>query len=170
MQKQHKVNNSITAPSLRLIGEDNKQIGVVTREEALNYASGQDLDLVLISDSSNPPVAKVIDYKKFLYQEAKKEADAKKNQKNSGVKELKIGGPFTNERDVEIRMNRLKEMLADGFHVRLVIKFHGRQMAHPEFGHKIFDQITTGLADFAKIERERKFEGKMLTMVIGPKK
>ena len=170
MLKQFKANSLITAQSLRLIGEDGKQIGILSRDEAMDYALGQGADLVLIGESANPPVARIIDYKKFLYQEQKKEAESKKSQKASGIKELRIGSPFAGTADIKVRVNRAREMLTEGFKIKFVIKFIGRQITHPEFGHKIMNQIVDSLSDVAKIDREPKFEGKLLTMVLAPSK
>lgn len=168
MLKQFKVNNLITAPTLRLIGEDGKQVGVLSRDEAMDYALGQGADLVLIGEAANPPVAKIIDFKKFLYQEQKKEAESKRSQKASGIKELRLGSPFAGTADIKARVDRAREMLTEGFKVKFVIKFVGRQITHPEFGHKTMNQIVDTLADVGKIDRESKFEGKLLTMVLAP--
>lgn len=170
MLKQYKVNSLITAQTVRLISDEGKQIGVMGRDEALDYALGQGFDLVLIGESANPPVARITDYRKFLYQESKKEAENKKNQKNSGVKELRLGSPFAGQGDIQTRIDRAQEFLKDGFKVKFVIKFVGRQITHPEFGHKIMNQIIETLKDVSKIDREPKFEGKLLTMVVAPSK
>lgn len=169
MQKVYKVNSSINVPQVRLIGEDGKQVGVVSREEALDFALGQGADLVLIGETANPPVAKIIDFKKFLYQEQKKEAEARKGQRGGGTKDIRVGSPFAASGDVETRIKRAREFLADGFNVKVVIKFAGRQMAHPEFGYKIFNQMKESLADVAKVEREAKFEGKFLVITFSRK-
>jgi len=166
--KQYKVNNLITSPQLRLIGEDGKQVGVFSREEALDYALGQGSDLVLIGETAKPPVARIIDFRKFIYQEQKKEAESKKSQRTSGIKELRIGSPFAGTADVETRIKRAKEFLDEGYKVKVVIKFVGRQITHPEFGHKIMNQVVESVKESGKIEREAKFEGKLLTLVLMP--
>jgi translation initiation factor IF-3 len=168
--KVYKVNSQITTPQVRLIGEDGKQIGVLARDEALDFALGQGSDMVLIGENANPPVARIIDFKKFLYQEQKKEAEARKGQKNSGTKEVRVGSPFAGTADVENRITRTRNFLSDGFNVKVVIKFSGRQITHPEFGHKIFDQFKEKLADCARVEREAKFEGKQLVITFAPNK
>lgn len=168
MIKQFKVNSSITAPEVRLLDAEGKQVGVMGRDEALDYALGQGADLVLIGEGAVPPVAKIIDFKKFLYQETKKENVAKKGQKNSGTKELRVGGPFAAEGDVEVRLRRAEAFLKDGFNVKIVVKFSGRQMAHPEFGHKIMNQFKERLSEVGKIDRDTRFEGKQLVATFGP--
>lgn len=169
MQKQYKVNNSVVAKEVRLIGEDGKQIGILTRDQALDYALAAGADLVLIGEKATPPVARVIDFKKFLYQEQKKEQEAKKNQKNTGLKEIRVGGPFAGTADVEARIKRTEKLLKDGFNVKIVIKFSGRQMAHPEFGHKIVAVFKERLALTGKIDRDTHFEGKQLITIFAPK-
>ncbi len=153
---------------MRLLDAEGKQVGVMSRDEALDYALGQGGDLVLIGEGATPPVAKIIDFKKFLYQEKKKENVAKKGQKNSGTKELRVGGPFAGEADVAVRLRRAEEFLKDGFGVKVVVKFSGRQMAHPEFGHKIINQFREKLAGIGKVDRETRFEGKQLVVTFGP--
>lgn len=168
MLKQYKVNSQIISPRVRLIGEDGKQVGVLTRDEALDFALGQGSDMVLIGENANPPVAKVIDFKKFLYQEQKKEAEARKGQKNSGTKEVRVGSPFAATADVENRITKTANFLEDGFNVKVVIKFSGRQITHPEFGHKILNQFKEKLGEKARLEREAKFEGKQLVITFAP--
>ena len=170
LNKQYKVNNLIVFPEVRLIAEDGKQIGILTKSDALEYALGQGADLVLIGENAKPPVAKIIDFKKFLYQEQKKQAEARKGTRGSGTKEIRIGGPFAAAADVEARINRTKEFLEKGYNVKISIKFAGRQMAHPEFGHKIVNQFTQKLAGMGKIDRPAHFEGKQLTATFAPTK
>lgn len=161
MVKQYKVNNQITATELRLIAEDGKQIGILPRDQALDYVLGQGLDLVLIGESAKPPVAKAIDFKKFLYQEQKKAAEAKKGQKG-GTKEIRVGSSLTAPADVAARIKKTEKLLHGGFNVKVVVKFHGRQMAHPEFGHKIIASFVQGLAGIGKLSRPARIEGKNL--------
>lgn len=170
MIKQYKVNNAITVPEVRLIAEDGKQVGILTKPEALDYALAMGADLVLIGENAKPPVAKIIDFKKFLYQEQKKAAEARKGQRGSGTKEIRVGGPFAGTADVEARINRTKKFIEKGYNVKISIKFAGRQMAHPEFGHKIINQFTENLAGAAKLDRPAKFEGKQLVATFSPTK
>lgn len=156
------------APQVRLIGEDGKQVGVLARNEALEYALGQGSDLVLIGESARPPVAKIINFKKFLYQEQKKAGEAKKGQRGSGTKELRVGSPFAAPADVAARIKKTGDYLADGFNVKISIKFSGRQITHPEFGHKIINQFKEALNEKGKVEREPKFEGKQLVVTFAP--
>jgi translation initiation factor IF-3 len=168
--KQYKVNAQITVPQVRLISEEGKQVGVLARDEALEYALGQGADLVLIGETANPPVAKIIDFKKFLYQEQKKESEARKGQRGTGTKEIRVGGPFAASADILARIERTRDYLEKGFNVKISIKFSGRQIAHPEFGHKILNQFRDELGEKARVEREAKFEGKQLVITFSPNK
>ncbi len=168
--KTYKINNSIVAKELRVIGDDSKQIGILSRDEALDYALGQGLDLVLITETANPPVAKVIDYKKFLYQENKKGQEAKKNQKATGIKEVRVGSSFAGVADVTARIVQTKKFLAEGHLVKVSVKFAGRAITHPEFGHKIFARFKTDLEGAGKVDREAHFEGKHLVATFSPVK
>lgn len=170
MLKVYKVNSQITVPQVRLISEEGKQVGILSRDEALEYALGQGADLVLIGESAKPPVAKIINFKKFLYQEQKKEAEARKGRRGTGTKEIRVGSPFAATADVAARIKKTAGFLDDGYNVKISIKFSGRQMAHPEFGHKIFAQFKEGLKDIGKVEREARFEGRQLVITFSPNK
>lgn len=170
MLKQYKVNSQINVAKVRLIGEDGKQVGIFPRDEALDFALGQGADLVLIGEKADPPVAKVIDYKKFIYQEQKKEKEARKGERSSGTKEIRVGSPFAAPADIEVRIKRSREFLTDGYNVKVVVKFAGRQMSHPEFGYKITRQFAENLASVAKTGREAHFEGKQLVATFVPAK
>ncbi len=170
MQQNYKINSQISAPQVRLIGEDGRQIGIFSKEEALDYALGQGVDLVLIGEKAVPPVAKAIDYKKFVYQQEKKDREAKKSQKASGVKEIRVGGPFAGEADVAARIKRTEEFLTEGYNVRVSIKFTGRQMGRTEFGHRILNQFKVTLGDKARVDREIKMEGRQLTITFASNK
>lgn len=155
---------------MRLIAEDGKQIGVLSRDEALDFALAAGADLVLIGETAKPPVAKVIDFRKFRYQEQKKEAEARKGQKNTGIKEIRVGSPFAAPADVAARIKKASNYLKDGLNVKIVIKFSGRQITHPEFGHKIMDQFKAELVAVGKVDRDSRFEGKQLITVFSPNK
>lgn len=160
-----KVNNQITAPQVRLIGEDGKQIGVLPKAEALDYAVGQGKDLVLVGEAANPPVARAVDFKKFLYQIEKKDREGKKNQKASGVKEVRVGSSLAATADVAARIKKTRDFLNEGYTVRVVIKFFGRQLSHPENGHKIINRFREELGDVGKVDREPRIEGKQMITV-----
>lgn len=145
------------------------QIAVMTKFEALNKARQEGLDLVEIAPNAKPPVAKIIDYKKFIYQEEKKKREEKKRAKVSETKEVRLG-PFMSDNDLSVMVKRSRDFLEGGDKVRLVVKFAGRQVTHPEFGHKILDRVITSLSDISKVEKEKKLEGKQMISIISPDK
>ena len=141
----------------------------MTRQEALNLALSQELDLVEIAGMASPPVVKVINFKKFLYQQEKKKREEKRKAKVSQTKEIRLG-PFMSEYDLQVRIKRGREFIEDGDKVRLVVKFKGRQITHPEFGRKTIDNFIAGLADVAKVDREPRLEGKQMIAVLSVEK
>lgn len=165
----YRVNERISAPSLRVIQSDGKQIGVLSRFDALKKAKEEGLDLVEIAPMANPPVAKVIDFNKFLYQEEKRKREEKRKTKTGETKEVRLG-PFMDDHDLLVMVNRARDFLADSNKVKLVVRFTGRQMAHPEFGHQILERTIEALSDVSKVEREKKFEGRQLIVILAPGK
>ncbi len=148
---------------------EGKQIGILPRFEAIQKARKQGLDLVEIAPMASPPVAKIIDFKKFLYQEAKKKRDEKRKSKVSETKEVRLG-PFMNDHDLHVMIKRARDFLGDNDKVRLVVKFVGRQIVHPEFGQETLKKVVVGLSDIAKTERDPHFEGKQLITLLVPEK
>jgi translation initiation factor IF-3 len=168
-RKFYRVNERIYALSLRVLDAEGKQIGVLSKFEALEAARSQGLDLVEIAPMAKPPVAKIVDFKKFLYQEEKKKREEKKKTKASETKEVRLG-PFMSDNDLGVMTRRAREFLENGDKVRLVVFFSGRQITHPEFGHKVLDRTIADLADISKVERERRLEGRKLIVLISPDK
>ena len=165
----YRVNERIFAPTLRVLDTDGKQIGILSKFEALEKARSQELDLVEIAPMAKPPVAKIIDFKKFLYQEEKKKREEKKKAKTSETKEIRLG-PFMSDNDLGVMVKRAREFLEAGDKVRMVVSFAGRQITHPEFGHRILDKALESLADISKVDRERHLEGKKLIILISPER
>lgn len=168
-QKFFKINQRITAPELRVLDAQGEQVGVMSRQEALNTAQAQELDLVEIAPMAKPPVAKLINFKKFLYQQEKKKREEKRKAKFSQTKEIRLG-PFMSEYDLQVRIKRGREFIEDGDKVRLVVKFKGRQITHPEFGRKVLNSVIEALADVAKVDREPHFEGRQMISVLSVEK
>ena len=165
----YRTNERIFASTLRVLDTTGKQIGIISKSDALNTARSQGLDLVEIAPAAQPPVAKIIDFKKFLYQEEKKKREEKKKSKSSETKEVRLG-PFMSENDLSVMTKRAREFLQDGDKVRLVVFFSGRQITHPEFGHKILDKALENMSGISKVERERRLEGRKLIILISPDK
>ncbi len=168
-QRFYRTNDRIFAHTLRVLDTEGKQIGVLSRFEAVRMAREAGLDLVEVAPTASPPVAKIIDFKKFLYQESKKKREEKKKAKVSETKEIRLG-PFMNDHDLDVMIRRGREFLGDGDKVRLVVKFIGRQIVHPEFGQAILKKTIDALSDLAKVERERHFEGKNLITILSPER
>lgn len=169
-QKQlYRLNERISAPTLRVLDAEGKQIGVISRAEALQMARDQEVDLVEITASANPPVVKLIDFNKFLYQIDKKKREEKRKAKVSETKEVRLG-PFMGAADLENMRQRAQGFLEEGDKVRLVLKFRGRQIIHPEFGHEILQKMIAGLSEVSKVEREPRLEGKQIIAIISPER
>jgi translation initiation factor IF-3 len=150
------------------LAEDGKQIGVVSKIEALQKAQEFGLDVVEIAPNANPPVAKLIDFKKFKYQEAKKERDSKKTQKNVGVKEIRLR-PFIGQHDFDTRQKKAEEFLKDGNQVKVVVFFRGREITRKEFGFEMMKKFIAALPE-AKLVREPKPEGRTIAAMIASDK
>lgn len=168
-KKFYRTNERIYAQSLRVLDLEGKQIGVISKQEALEKARSQGLDLVEIAPKAQPPVAKIINFKKFLYQEEKKRKEEKKRSKASETKEVRLG-PFMSENDLLVMEKRAREFLISGDKVRFVVFFSGRQITHPEFGHKVLDTILKKLSDVSKVDRERRLEGRKLIVLVSPER
>lgn len=162
-----RINESITAPQVRVIGADSKQIGVMSKTEALNLARQSQLDLVEIAPNAQPPVVKIVDYNKFRYQEEKKSRAEAKKTKGGEVKEIRFS-PFIAENDYQTRLERIKEFLEERNKVRVVIVFKGRQMNSKQFGYDIIKRIQAHFGDSIVMDGEPKFIGRHLATVISP--
>lgn len=168
-RKFYRTNERIFALSLRVLDSSGKQIGVMSKFDALKLSREKAVDLVEIAPMAKPPVAKIIDFKKFLYQEAKKRKEEKRKSKVSETKELRLG-PFMNDHDSQVMIKRGRAFLEDNDKVRLVVKFIGRQIAHPEFGKGIMQKVIDALSNISKIERDPHFEGKQLIAMLSPER
>lgn len=168
MSRFYRINEHIQATQLRVINSQGEPLGIITRQEALEKAKAQGLDVVEVAPNASPPVARIIDFQKFKYTESKKERAAKKGG-DSQVKELWFS-PRIAEHDLGVRLNRIDEFLKEGHKVKLTVKFRGREMAHPEFGHLVLQKALEKLGDRVAIEREAKMEGRKISMIIAKSK
>lgn len=164
-----RVNSAITAAAIRLIDERGANVGVVPREKALIMADEAGLDLVEISPQADPPVCKILDYGKFKYEAQKKRAVARKKQKVTEVKEIKLR-PNINSHDYEVKMRSMVKFLGEGDKVKVTLRFRGREMTHTELGMKVLDRVRDDLEELAKVEQRPKMEGRQMTMVVAPVK
>jgi len=162
--KIYRINYQITSPQIRLLDEDGKQIGIVSKIEALQKARELGLDVVEITEKATPPVAKLIDYKKFKYQEAKKDRESKKSQKNVGVKELRMR-PFIGQHDFDTRAEQAKSWLAEGNQVKINVTFKGREITRKEFGFAVIKRFIEACGTVRTV-REAHMEGRILSATI----
>lgn len=168
-QVQYRTNERIQALQLRVLDSENKQIGVLSKFEALTKAREEGLDLVEIAPNAQPVVAKIVDFKKFLYQQEKKKREEKRKAKVTETKEVRLG-PFMNDHDLDTMSNRAQEFLEDGDKVRVVVRFKGRQVTHPQFGYDVINRFALKLSNFSKVEREPKLEGKQMIAILAPER
>ncbi|MBT9569053.1 MAG: translation initiation factor IF-3 [Thiobacillus sp.] len=170
VERKHRLNREIMAPSVRLNGIDNEPLGIVTIMEALRLSGEADVDLVEIAPTADPPVCRLMDYGKFKYQEQKKAAEAKSKQKIIEVKEVKFR-PGTDDGDYNIKMRNLRRFIAeDGDKGKITLRFRGREITHQDIGMRMLERIRDELADVAIVEQFPKLEGRQMIMVLSPKK
>ncbi len=162
------INFDIAAASIRLIGAEGENVGVVTLVEARQMADDVGLDLVEISPDADPPVCKILDYGKFKYEAQKKKSEARKKQKTIDVKEIKMR-PGIEEHDYQVKMRAMNRFLDSGDKVKVTLRFRGREMAHQELGAKVLERVRVDLDEQAKVEQFPKMEGRQMTMVLAPR-
>jgi translation initiation factor IF-3 len=164
-----RINDKITVSEVRLIDVDGNQAGIVSTREALRAAEESGVDLVEISPTAKPPVCRLMDYGKYLFEVNKKQAEAKKKQKQVQVKEIKFR-PTTEDGDYQVKLRNLIKFLNHGDKVKVTLRFRGREVAHQELGMKILQRLQIDTAEFAVVEQQAKREGRQLLMVLSPKK
>lgn len=162
-----RVNEQIRAEKLRVIGPDGKQIGLLTKQEALEKSQKEGLDLIEIAPQAVPPVAKIINFGKFRYQEEKKRRQEAKRAKSAELKEIRFT-PFIAENDYNIRLVRIKEFLAEKNKVKAVVVFKGRQLGSKQFGYSLLKRLVEEFKDSIVVDMEPKFIGRHLIMIISP--
>lgn len=168
-KKYYKINQYIRAETVRVIDQTGKQIGVMSLTEALNQARSSSLDLVEVSENAKPPVCKLINFKKFLFQENKKEQDDRKKTKKVDIKEVRLT-LFIAENDLNFRLKRAEEFISGGDRVKVTIRFRGREMTKKDFGYELMKKVVTRLEPIAKPEHEPKFFGNQLEILFNPVK
>jgi translation initiation factor IF-3 len=151
------------------VDEEGKQLGIMPPWDALKIARSRGLDLVEVSPRAVPPVCRIINYGKFLYQQSKRQHDARKHQRSIELKEVKFR-PRTGEHDFDVKKNHIVKFLQDGNKVKATIAFRGREMAHRDLGWTMMNRLLTELAEFGQVETRAKQEGPNLTAIIAPKK
>ncbi|MHB2152931.1 translation initiation factor IF-3 [Calditrichota bacterium GD2] len=165
MTQKNRINEAITAREVRLIDDEGKQVGIVSVDKALALAQEKGLDLVEIAPNANPPVCKILDYGKYVYEQSKKEKLSKKKQHTVVVKEIRMR-PKTEDHDLKYKLKHAREFLMNKNKVKFTVHFRGRELAHKEFGERLLEKIENELSDIAKVEGKKQFEGRNMTMVM----
>lgn len=164
-QSYHRLNHQITAREVRLLDASGKQIGVMPISDALKLATEETLDLVEIAGQAVPPVVKLIDYRKFLYQEKKKKQEEKRNAHITETKQIRFG-PFINDYDLGIKLNRAREFISDGDKVKFIVRFQGRAITKQDLGRVILEKVINQMADTTKVDRDIHMEGRQMIVVL----
>ena len=154
---------------VRLIDAEGNQVGIVTVEEAQERADEAGLDLVEIDPNAEPPVCRLMDYGKFLFDQKKKQSEARKKQKQIQVKEVKFR-PGTDEGDYQVKLRNLTRFLNDGDKAKVTMRFRGREHAHRDLGLQLLRRVEEDLAEISAVEQQPQMEGRQMVMVLGPKK
>ena len=164
-----RINERIRVPDVRLIDENGQQQGVISRDEALDYARQRDLDLVEVAPDARPPVCRVLDYSKYKYEQEQKQKAARKHQQNITVREIKFR-PKIAEHDYDTKKNHVERFLKHRDKVKVTIMFRGREVTHPERGEMILNRLADELGDLAIIEQRPTQDGRNMTMMLAPAK
>jgi translation initiation factor IF-3 len=159
----------IRAKEIRVVDDEGGQLGIMTPEEALAIAKSKELDLVEVAPGATPPVCRIVNYGKLQYQKSKRAHEARKNQKQVVLKEVKFR-PKTEEHDFQFKKNNVLRFLEEGNKAKATVTFRGREMMHQELGRKLMDRLVTELSELADVERPPKLEGYALTAIFIPKK
>lgn len=163
------INERIRFPKIRVIDSNGDQLGIMTPKEALKIAEEKEFDLVLVSDKADPPVCRVMDYGKYKFEQEKKVREAKKKQHNAEVKEVKMRYKIE-EHDYQVRVNQAKRFLKSGDKVKATIMFRGREIQHLDLAETLLRRMSTDLQDMADVQQGPKKEGRMMIMLLSPKK
>ena len=166
---QTRINERIRVPEVRLIGENGEQVGVISRDDALRYAQDRDLDLVEVAAEARPPVAKVLDYSKYKYEQEQKAKAARRHQKNITIREIKLR-PKIAENDYETKKSHVTRFLKGQDKVKVTIMFRGRETTHPERGERLLMRLAEDVAELGAIEQRPTQDGRNMTMMLGPVK
>ena len=166
--KDMMVNDGIRARELRLIDQDGEQLGVKSKAEALKIAEQANLDVVLVAPNAKPPVARIMDYGKFRFEQQKKEREARKKQKVINVKEVRLS-PTTDLNDFNTKLRNARKFLEKGDKVKASIRFKGRAITHKEIGQKVLDRLAEETKDIASVEQQAKMDGRSMFLVLAPK-
>ena len=164
-----KTNEQIRFPKIRVIDNEGAQVGIITPKEALSLAQEKNLDLVLISETADPPVCKIMDYGKYKYEQDKKLKEAKKKQHNADVKEVKMRYKIE-EHDYNVRVKNAQRFLKSGDKVKATVSFRGREIQHANLAEELLRRMAADLEDYGEVQQYPKREGRNMMMLLSPKK
>ncbi|HLF66704.1 MAG TPA: translation initiation factor IF-3 [Gammaproteobacteria bacterium] len=169
ISKNIRLNDKIRVREVRLIDNEGQQLGIVLIEEALRLAREAELDLVEIAPNEKPPVCRIMDYGKFLFEQRKKQHAAKKKQKQIQIKEIKLR-PTTEEADYQVKLRSLRRFLEEGDKVKITIRFRGREVMHNDLGLALLKRLEQDILDLGVVEQHPRLEGRQMGMLIGSNK
>jgi translation initiation factor IF-3 len=167
IRDRFRINNRIRAPQVRLIDDEGGQLGIVTLREALAIAEERGLDLMEVAPNAVPPVCRIVDYGKFRYEQTKKDREARKNQKQAELKEVRLK-PKTDDHDLEVKAKQARKFLLAGDKVKFTVRFRGREIFHPDIGREMLEQMAEDLRDVATVEQRPLMEGRALSLMLAP--
>ena len=162
---QPRVNERIRVPELRLIDEEGKQIGIVKTAEAIAMARERGVDLVEVSATAKPPVARLMDFGQFKYEQSKKDREARKHQAKTEIREVRMK-PKIDDHDIDFKTRTAEKLLLKGDKVKLTVMFRGREITHPQIGKNLLDKVSARLDDIAVVEKPASLEGRHMTMIV----
>lgn len=168
ISKELLINEEIRDKEIRVIGVDGNQLGIMPTREALKIAEDLDLDLVKIAPQAVPPVCRIMDYGKYRFELAKKDKEARKNQKVVDVKEIRMSLNI-DKHDLETKINHAKQFLKNGNKVKVTVRFRGREMAHTELGSELLERFAGACAEIASLDKKPKLEGRSMSLFLAPK-
>ena len=166
-EQRARINQQIQATQVRLIDVDGEQVGIVPLEEAIEQASGKQLDLVEISPDAEPPVCRIMDYGKHLFEQKQKAKESRGKTRQTQLKEIKFR-PGTDSGDYEVKLRNLKRFLEAGDKTKVTVRFRGREMAHQELGRELLERVEADLAEHGSVEQRPNMEGRQMIMVLSP--
>lgn len=162
-----RINHDILAAHVRLVDANGEMVGVLSKQDAIKRAQEAGLDLVEVSPNAEPPVCKILDYGKFKYEQQKKKAEAKKNQKVIEVKEIQLR-PMIDEHDLSVKCKAVERFLGEGNKVKVTMRFRGRELSHQEIGIALLERVRTQFESIAKVDHAPKLEGRQMIMILAP--
>jgi len=162
------VNEQIKAREVLVIDPEGTQLGVMKTEEALQLAQEKKMDLVNVAPNARPPVCRMMDYGKHKYEQSKRDREAKKKQRTTGIKEIKLR-PNIDKNDFDVKVKRGKKFLEKGDKIKVTVMFRGREITHPEIAHRLCKEMADNLADYGVVEKPAKQEGRNMLMILAPK-